>query len=392
MNYERILADNAKQLKPSGIRKFFDVAATIPGAISLGVGEPDFATPWSVRDAAIKSIQKGITQYTSNGGLPELRKKIAEYMEERFSLSYEPLSEVIVTVGASEGIDITLRALLNPGDEVLVAEPCFVSYAPCVRLCNGVPVPVSCDFEHSFKLLPEAIEAAVTPRTKAILFNYPSNPTGAVMSEEELVAVAKVIKKYNLIALSDEIYSELTYSGKHVSIASLPGMQERTVVLNGFSKAFSMTGWRIGFLCAPKELAGVILKIHQYVIMCAPTPSQYAALAALTEGLEDGFSVVEEMRNEYDKRRRFVYESLKSMGLETFEPLGAFYIFPQVSALGLDGDSFAEELLAAQAVAVVPGSAFGTFGKDNVRISYAYSMRDLDRAIERIQKFIAQRK
>lgn len=392
MNYERILADNAKQLKPSGIRKFFDVAATIPGAISLGVGEPDFPTPWSVRDAAIKSIQKGITQYTSNGGLPELRKKIAEYMEERFSLSYEPLSEVIVTVGASEGIDITLRALLNPGDEVLVAEPCFVSYAPCVRLCNGVPVPVSCDFEHSFKLLPEAIEAAVTPRTKAILFNYPSNPTGAVMSEEELVAVAKVIKKYNLIALSDEIYSELTYSGKHVSIASLPGMQERTVVLNGFSKAFSMTGWRIGFLCAPKELAGVILKIHQYVIMCAPTPSQYAALAALTEGLEDGFSVVEEMRNEYDKRRRFVYESLKSMGLETFEPLGAFYIFPQVSALGLDGDSFAEELLAAQAVAVVPGSAFGTFGKDNVRISYAYSMRDLDRAIERIQKFIAQRK
>lgn len=389
MNYERILAENAKQLKPSGIRKFFDVAATIPGAISLGVGEPDFPTPWSVRDAAIKSIQKGITQYTSNGGLPELRKKIAEYMEERFSLSYEPLSEVIVTVGASEGIDITLRALLNPGDEVLIAEPCFVSYAPCVRLCNGVPVPVSCDFEHSFKLLPEAIEAAVTPRTKAILFNYPSNPTGAVMSEEELVAVAKVIKKYNLIALSDEIYSELTYSGKHVSIASLPGMQERTVVLNGFSKAFSMTGWRIGFLCAPKELAGVILKIHQYVIMCAPTPSQYAALAALAEGLEDGFSVVEEMRNEYDKRRRFVYESLKSMGLETFEPLGAFYIFPQVSALGLDGDSFAEELLAAQAVAVVPGSAFGTFGKDNVRISYAYSMRDLDRAIERIQKFIS---
>lgn len=389
MNYERILAENAKQLKPSGIRKFFDVAATIPGAISLGVGEPDFPTPWSVRDAAIKSIQKGITQYTSNGGLPELRKKIAEYMEERFSLSYEPLSEVIVTVGASEGIDITLRALLNPGDEVLIAEPCFVSYAPCVRLCNGVPVPVSCDFEHSFKLLPEAIEAAVTPRTKAILFNYPSNPTGAVMSEEELVAVAKVIKKYNLVALSDEIYSELTYSGKHVSIASLPGMQERTVVLNGFSKAFSMTGWRIGFLCAPKELAGVILKIHQYVIMCAPTPSQYAALAALTEGLEDGFSVVEEMRNEYDKRRRFVYESLKSMGLETFEPLGAFYIFPQVSALGLDGDSFAEELLAAQAVAVVPGSAFGTFGKDNVRISYAYSMRDLDRAIERIQKFIS---
>lgn len=389
MNYERILAENAKQLKPSGIRKFFDVAATIPGAISLGVGEPDFPTPWSVRDAAIKSIQKGITQYTSNGGLPELRKKIAEYMEERFSLSYEPLSEVIVTVGASEGIDITLRALLNPGDEVLIAEPCFVSYAPCVRLCNGVPVPVSCDFEHSFKLLPEAIEAAVTPRTKAILFNYPSNPTGAVMSEEELVAVAKVIKKYNLIALSDEIYSELTYSGKHVSIASLPGMQERTVILNGFSKAFSMTGWRIGFLCAPKELAGVILKIHQYVIMCAPTPSQYAALAALTEGLEDGFSVVEEMRNEYDKRRRFVYESLKSMGLETFEPLGAFYIFPQVSALGLDGDGFAEELLAAQAVAVVPGSAFGTFGKDNVRISYAYSMRDLDRAIERIQKFIS---
>ena len=389
MNYDRILAENAKQLRPSGIRKFFDVAATIKDAISLGVGEPDFPTPWNARDAAIDSIRKGVTQYTSNGGLPELRHRIAEYMEQRFSLAYEPMSEVIVTVGASEGIDISLRAILNPGDEVLIAEPCYVSYAPCVLLCNGKPVPVHCDFEHAFKLLPEAIEAAITPRTKAVLFNYPSNPTGAILNREELAAVAEVIKKHDLIVLSDEIYAELSYAERHVSIAEIPGMRERTIVLNGFSKAFSMTGWRIGFLCAPRELASVILKIHQYVIMCAPTASQYAALAALSDGLEDGFSVVEEMRAEYDKRRRFVFDALRSMGMEVFEPLGAFYIFPRVSSLGLDGDRFAEELLAAQAVAVVPGSAFGTFGADNVRISYAYSMRDLDRAVERIQKFIS---
>ena len=389
MNYDRILAENAKQLRPSGIRKFFDVAATVKDAISLGVGEPDFPTPWNARDAAIDSIRKGVTQYTSNGGLPELRHRIAEYMEQRFSLAYEPMSEVIVTVGASEGIDISLRAILNPGDEVLIAEPCYVSYAPCVLLCSGKPVPVHCDFEHAFKLLPEAIEAAITPRTKAVLFNYPSNPTGAILNREELAAVAEVIKKHDLIVLSDEIYAELSYAERHVSIAEIPGMRERTIVLNGFSKAFSMTGWRIGFLCAPRELASVILKIHQYVIMCAPTASQYAALAALSDGLEDGFSVVEEMRAEYDKRRRFVFDALRSMGMEVFEPLGAFYIFPRVSSLGLDGDRFAEELLAAQAVAVVPGSAFGTFGADNVRISYAYSMRDLDRAVERIQKFIS---
>ena len=388
MNYDEIFAENAKQLKPSGIRKFFDVAATMKDVISLGVGEPDFPTPWNAREAAVSSIRKGFTQYTSNGGLPELRQKISEYVACRFGLSYEPMQEVLVTVGASEAIDITLRAILNPGDEVLVAAPCFVSYAPCVLLCNGKPVPVPCDFEHAFKLLPQAIEAAVTPRTKAILFNYPSNPTGAVMTREELEAVAKVIRKHNLIVLSDEIYAELTYAGKHVSIASIEGMKERTVFLNGFSKAFSMTGWRIGFLCAPKPILDVVYKIHQYAVMCAPSPSQYAALNALSEGFSDGFSVIEEMRAEYDKRRRFLYDALKRLGLTTFEPLGAFYIFPKVSDLGMDGDRFADELLRAEHVAVVPGSAFGDCGKDNVRISYAYSMRDLDRAVERIGKFI----
>ena len=388
MNYDSYLSERAKGLKPSGIRKFFDVVSEMKDAISLGVGEPDFPTPWNVRDAAMSSIRKGLTQYTSNSGIPELRKLISRYVETRFSVSYDPHDEILVTVGGSEAIDIALRALLNPGDEVLIAEPCFVSYAPCVTLAGGTPVPVSCTFEDGFRLLPTAIERAVTQKTKAVLFNYPSNPTGAMMSAADLQAIAAVIQKHDLIAISDEIYAELSYTEKHVSIASLPGMRERTVYVNGFSKAFSMTGWRLGYLCAPRELVSVMLKIHQFAIMCAPTASQYAAIAALSEGFEDDFETVSTMRKEYDRRRRFVYQSLLGMGLECFEPLGAFYIFPKVRGTGLDGDEFSERLLRAQKVAVVPGSAFGTFGSDHVRISYAYSMKDLDRALGRIAAFL----
>lgn len=388
MNYDHYLSERAKHLKPSGIRKFFDVVAEIKGAISLGVGEPDFPTPWHVRDAAISSIRKGVTQYTSNRGLASLRNLISRYLETRYRLSYDPDKQILVTVGASEAIDIALRALLNPGDEVLIAEPCFVSYAPCVTLAGGVPVPVSCTFENGFKLTADAIDRVVTKKTKAILFNYPSNPTGAVLSEEELKEIAASVQKHDLIAISDEIYAELRYDAPHTSFAALPGMKERTVLVNGFSKAFSMTGWRLGYLCAPRELVDVMLKIHQYVIMCAPTASQYAAVSALSEGLEDNFETVSEMREEYNRRRRFVYQSLVGMGLECLEPLGAFYIFPKVSRTGLDGDTFAEKLLENQKVAVVPGSAFGTFGNNHVRISYAYSMRDLERALERIEAFL----
>ena len=388
MNYDSFLSERARELKPSGIRKFFDVVAEMKGAISLGVGEPDFPTPWNVRDAAVSSLRKGLTQYSSNSGLPELRNLIAKYCDTRFGVSYDPHDEIIVTVGASEAIDIALRAILNPGDEVLIAEPCFVSYAPCVLLAGGTPVPVPCTFENGFKLRADAVERAVTPRTKALFFNNPCNPTGARMDRTDLEAIASAVKRHDLLVLSDEIYAELSYDGTHVSFAALPGMRERTILINGFSKAFSMTGWRIGFVCAPAELIRVMLKIHQFVIMCAPTASQYAAIAALSEGLEDNFETVETMRAEYDRRRRFVYRSLVGMGLECFEPLGAFYLFPKVSNFSESGDKFAEQLLADQKVAVVPGSAFGTFGTEHVRISYAYSMKDLDRALERISRFL----
>lgn len=384
----RFLSGQVKALKPSGIRKFFDIVSEMEDAISLGVGEPDFVTPWGVRDAAIKSIQRGYTQYTSNSGLLELREKIAEYLELRLGLKYCPRNQLVITVGASEAIDITLRAVLNPGDEVLIPEPCYVSYAPCISLCGGTPVAIKCCREDLFKITPQALSEAITPRTKVLLLAYPNNPTGAVMEREHLEKLLPIIKSHDLLVVSDEIYSELTYDGTHCSIAQLPGMQDRTVLINGFSKAFAMTGWRVGYLAAPKELLSAILKIHQYVIMCACTMSQYAALNALELGLSDGFAVVEEMREKYNMRRRFVVKALNDMGLDCFEPKGAFYVFPSVRSTGMDGDTFAENLLRSQKVAVVPGSAFGESGKEFVRMSYAASMKNLDVAMERISRFV----
>ena len=377
----------AKNMKPSGIRKFFDIVAEMDDAISLGVGEPDFVTPWGIRQAGIQSIRKGFTQYTSNKGMPELRSRISEYLKARFSVDYAP-QNIVVTVGASEAIDLSLRAICDPGDEILVPDPCYVSYAPCVELCGGVPVGIKCTAENAFKLTPEMIEAVVTPKTKAIIFPYPTNPTGGIMEREYLEAIVPVIEKHDLLVISDEIYAELTYGGQHVSIASLPGMKERTVLINGFSKAFAMTGWRIGYVAGPTEVLGAILKIHQYCIMCANTASQHAALYALEEGFQDGFQSVNEMREEYDKRRRFMVKALNDLGLTCFEPKGAFYVFPSVASTGLSGEEFAEKLLLTERVAVVPGSAFGESAKDHVRCSYASSMENLTEAIERIARFL----
>lgn len=392
MKYEKYLSDRAKEIKPSGIREFFDIVNTMKDAISLGVGEPDFITPWIVRDSAIKSIQKGFTQYTSNSGLLKLRELIKEYIKVRTKLSYDENSEIIVTAGASEAIDITLRALINQGDEVLVPEPSYVSYCPCVTLCGGKPVAVECKNEDQFKLMPENIEKVITEKTKAIIIPYPNNPTGAIMTKEDLEKIIPVIKKHDLIVISDEIYSELTYEKEHVSIASLDGMKERTIMINGFSKSFAMTGWRLGYLLAPKEITSVILKIHQYVIMCAPTCAQFAAITALEQGLKDDFKMVEVMRNEYNQRRRFLYNEFNDMGLECFEPLGAFYAFPKVSSTGMDGDKFARGLLKEKKIAVVPGVAFGDCGTEHIRVSYAYSMQSLTKAMNKIREYVEKLK
>lgn len=375
------------EMKPSGIRKFFDIVSEMPSAISLGVGEPDFVTPWGIRNAAIRSLQRGYTQYTANRGLVELRENISKYLYERFSLSYSR-DNIIVTVGASEGIDLALRATVSFGDEVLIPEPCYVSYSPNVSLCGGTPVSLSCREENGFILTPEIIENAITEKTKAIIVAYPNNPTGGVMTKEQLERIAPVIQKHDLLVISDEIYAELTYEGKHVSIASLPGMKERTILVNGFSKSFAMTGWRIGFVCAPEEIDRGLLKVHQYVIMCASRASQHAANFALSEGLADDFQTVEQMRDEYNKRRRFMVTSFNEMGLSCFEPKGAFYVFPSVKSTGMDGEEFATRLLKEEAVAVVPGSAFGKAGENNVRCSYATSMEQLEKAIERIDRFV----
>ncbi len=377
----------SQELKPSGIRKFFDIVSEMKDAISLGVGEPDFITPWHIRNAAIKSIQRGYTQYTSNRGLPALRELIARYMSERFSVEY-PAENIIVTVGASEGIDLVMRAVCDAGDEILVPDPSYVSYAPCVLLAGGVPVRVPCSQENAFILTPEALEKAITPRTKAIILPYPNNPTGGIMTKEQLEAVAPVFEKHDLLVVSDEIYAELTYGGKHVSVASLAGMRERTVVINGFSKAFAMTGWRIGFVCAPPELDKALFKIHQYAIMCAPSASQYAAVEALKDGFGDNFAVVESMREEYDRRRRFITNFFNETGLACFEPRGAFYVYPSTASLGMTGEEFANGLLRAEKVAVVPGDAFGEAGKYHVRCSYATSMANLDTATSRIAEYV----
>ena len=379
--------ERSKNLKPSGIRKFFDIVSEMKDAISLGVGEPDFITPWHIRNAAIKSIQRGYTQYTGNRGLPALRELISRYMAERFSAEYAP-EHIIVTVGASEGIDLVLRAVCEPGDEILVPDPGYVSYLPCVLLSGGTPVPVRCVQENGFVLTPEALEAAITPKTKALVLAYPNNPTGGIMTREQLEKIVPVLEKHDLLVISDEIYAELTYGGRHVSVASLPGMKERTVVISGFSKAFAMTGWRIGFLCSPPEVDAAALKIHQYTLMCAPSAAQYAALEGLKDGFTDNFAVVESMREEYDRRRRFIVDFFNANGLPCFEPRGAFYAYPSVEKTGLTGEQFAGELLRAEKVAVVPGDAFGEAGRYHVRCSYATSMANLDTATERIAHFV----
>ena len=375
------------EMKPSGIRKFFDILQTMEGAISLGVGEPDFITPQNICDAAIQSIREGYTQYTGNRGLPELRENITRYLSERFGVEYLP-EQTLITVGASEAIDLAIRAVCEDGDEILVPQPSFVSYSPTVVLAGGVPVPLICTEENGFIVTPEEIERAVTKKTKGIILSYPNNPTGAIMTKEQLEKIAPLIEKYDLIVISDEIYAELTYTGKHFSIAGLPGMNERTVYIGGFSKAFAMTGWRVGFVCAPKEVDEAMFKIHQYSIMCAPQPSQRAAICALKEGFKDGFASVEGMRAEYYRRGKFLAESMNKMGLKCFMPQGAFYIFANVESTDMDGEEFANALLNEHKVAVVPGSAFGEAGKYFVRCSYATSMENIEKAVAKIEKFI----
>lgn len=385
----KFVNSRAASLQPSGIRKFFDIVQSMEGAISLGVGEPDFVTPWNVREEAVRSLRRGNTQYTGNRGLPELRDYISKYIAERFDVHYPP-ERTIVTVGASEAIDLALRAVCDVGDEILVPEPSYVSYAPAVTLAGGVPVPVKCTADNDFILTPEILEKAITPKTKAVIVAYPNNPTGAVMTREQLEAIVPVIEKHDLLVISDEIYAELTYTGKHASIASIGDMAERTVYINGFSKAFAMTGWRVGFVCAPKEVDEAMFKIHQYTILCAPNISQRAAVCALKEGFADGFSTVEDMRKEYQRRGEFLVNAFNAHGLKCFQPKGAFYVFPSVEVTGLDGEAFANELLKRYKVAVVPGSAFGPAGKNHVRCSYATSMRNLTAAIERICAFLEE--
>jgi aminotransferase len=393
MRYEEKMVQRVTDLPKSGIRKFFDIASTLDDCISLGVGEPDFVTPWEIRDAAIKAMQAGRTQYTSNAGLLSLRKEIAFYLSSRFGVSYEPETEIIATIGASEAIDLSLRTLVENGDEVLIPSPSYVSYEPNVRLVGGVPVPLLTTVDNQFKLTPELIERSITEKTKVIILPYPNNPTGAIMTKEELAAIAPTIIKHDLMVISDEIYAELTYGEvRHASIAAIEGMKERTVLINGFSKAFAMTGWRLGYFCAPKAITEQIYKIHQYTIMCAPTFSQVGGETALKIGRQDGYRMVEEMRASYDIRRRYLLGEFNKMGLNCFEPKGAFYLFPCVKSTGLTGDEFAERLLVEKHVAVVPGSAFGESGKYFVRASYATSLKDLKIAAAKIREFISELK
>ena len=375
-------------IEPSGIRKFFDIASEMEEVISLGVGEPDFDTPWHIRDEGIYSLEQGRTFYTSNAGLKELREEISRYLKRRCHLDYDPLQEILVTVGGSEGIDLAMRAMLNPGDEVLIPQPCYVSYLPCVVLADGVPVTIELKEENEFRLTKEELLEKITDKTKILVLPFPNNPTGAVMRREDLEAIAEVIIEKDLFVLSDEIYSELTYQEEQVSSASLPGMWERTLTINGFSKSHAMTGWRLGYLCGPKEMIAQMTKIHQFAIMCAPTTSQYAAVDALRCGDED----VARMRESYDQRRRFLMHEFARMGLKCFEPFGAFYVFPCIKEFGLTSDEFAMRLLEEEHVAVVPGTAFGPCGEGFLRISYAYSIEALKTALERIERFIRKLK
>lgn len=378
------LSDTVVKIKPSGIRKFFDIVSEMDDAISLGVGEPDFDTPWHIRDEGIYTLEKGKTFYTSNSGLKELREEICNYLKRKYHVEYIPNGEVLVTVGGSEAIDLSLRAMLNPGDEVLIPQPSYVSYEPCTILAGGKPVIINLKAENEFRLTKEELLEAITPKTKVLILPFPNNPTGAIMEKKDLEAIAEVIKEKDLYVISDEIYSELTYGRKHVTIASLPGMKERTILINGFSKAFAMTGWRLGYACGPAEIMQQMIKIHQFAIMCAPTNSQYAGIDALKNSDED----VDMMRDTYDGRRRYLMHTFKELGLDCFEPFGAFYVFPCIKEFGMTSEEFATKLLEEEKVAVVPGTAFGECGEGFLRISYAYSLEDLKKAMEHIKDFI----
>ncbi|MGN0331018.1 MAG: aminotransferase class I/II-fold pyridoxal phosphate-dependent enzyme [Kineothrix sp.] len=378
------LAHKVVDIKPSGIRKFFDIVSEMEDAISLGVGEPDFDTPWHIRDEGIYSLEKGRTFYTSNAGLKELKIEICNYIKRTQGLDYCHRDEVIVTVGGSEAIDIALRAMINEGDEVLIPQPSYVSYEPCAILANAVPVIIELKAENEFRLTAQELLDAVTEKTKVLILPYPNNPTGAIMEKKDLEAIARVIEEKDLFVISDEIYAELTYNGKHVSIASLPGMRERTILINGFSKAYAMTGWRLGYACGPKAILEQMIKIHQFAIMCAPTTSQYAAVEALRNGDED----VRRMREAYDQRRRYLLHTFREMGLECFEPFGAFYVFPSIREFGMTSEEFASRFLREEKVAVVPGTAFGDCGEGFLRISYAYSLENLKVAIGRLKDFV----
>ena len=380
------LSKQIKEIKPSGIRKFFDIVSEMEDAISLGVGEPDFDTPWHIRDEGIYSLEKGRTFYTSNAGLKELKIEICNYLKRSQNLDYDFNKEVIVTVGGSEAIDIGLRAMLDPGDEVLIPQPSYVSYEPCAILAGGVPVIIDLKNENEFRLTAAELEEAITEKTKVLILPFPNNPTGAIMEKKDLEAIAEVIIKHDLFVISDEIYAELTYKGEHVSIATLPGMQERTILINGFSKAYAMTGWRLGYACGPKNIIEQMIKIHQFAIMCAPTTSQYAAVEALKNGEE----AVKQMREAYDQRRRYLMHAFKEMGLQCFEPYGAFYVFPCIKEFGMTSDEFATRFLEEEKVAVVPGTAFGDCGEGFLRISYAYSLEDLKVSIGRLGDFVAR--
>ena len=388
IDYSKVLSQSVQKVKPSGIRKYFDIVSEMKDAISLGVGEPDFVTSWNIREAAIYSIEKGHTHYTSNWGMIELRTQIAKYLSVQFGLSYNPADEVFVTVGASEGIDVSLRALLNPGDEVLLPDPSYVSYAPGIEFAHGIPVPIKTYAQNGFKLTYDAVKQAITPKTKVLILPYPNNPTGGIMAKEDLAEIARALEDTDIIVISDEIYAELTYDGSHVSFASLPNMHERTIVLNGFSKAFAMTGWRIGYLAAPAQLVQMMVKIHQYSIMCASTNSQYAALEALRSGFEDNFAHVRFMTREYDRRRRFLVDRFNEMGLACFEPLGAFYVFPSIQSTNMTSEQFCDGLLFGKHVACVPGTAFGESGEGFIRCSYATSMEKLIDATRLIEEYV----
>ena len=385
---KELLSQKILRLKPSGIRKFFDVANEIPGVISLGVGEPDFATPYHIREAGTWAMQSGKTFYTSNSGLYSLRKAICNYTERRIGVSYQPEGEVLVTVGGSEAIDIALRTIINPGDEILYIEPSFVSYLPCIVMADGIPVPVELKAGNRFRLTAKQLENVITPRSKALILSYPNNPTGAIMERDDLEELAEVIKKHNILVISDEIYSELTYGKEHISIAGISGMKDRTILINGFSKNFAMTGWRLGYVFAHKEIMEQMTKVHQYAIMCAPTVSQYAAIEAIKNGEADAAC----MRESYDQRRRYLYYELEHLGLPCFEPEGAFYMFPDIREFGMSSEAFAMELLEKEKVAVVPGSAFGRSGEGFVRMSYAYSIDELKEAMMRIGRYLQRKR